>query len=56
MPEISIVAESDLRELLTLDRDVVACVEDAFRALASLPVVMPPVMRLDIAEPTARST
>jgi ornithine cyclodeaminase len=50
MPEISIVAESDLRELLTLDRDVVACVEDAFRALASLPVVMPPVLHLEIAE------
>ncbi len=50
MPEISIVAETDLRELLTLDRDVVACVEDAFRALASKPVVMPPVLHLEIAE------
>jgi ornithine cyclodeaminase len=50
MPEISLLAEAELRKLLTLDRDTVACVEQAFAALASKPVVMPPVLHLEIAE------
>jgi ornithine cyclodeaminase len=35
---------------VTLDLDAVACVENAFRALATLPVAMPPILRLDIHE------
>ena len=50
MPEVSLLSEPDLRELLTLDKDIVACIEEAFRALASRPVVMPPVLHLEIAE------
>lgn len=50
MPEVSILNEPDLRELLSLDRDIVACIEDAFRALATKPVIMPPVLHLEIAE------
>jgi len=50
MPEISLLSESDLRGLLTLDRDVIACVSDAFEALATKPVVMPPILHLEIAE------
>jgi ornithine cyclodeaminase len=50
MHEVSILSESDLRDLLTLDRDIVACVEEAFEALATKPVVMPPVLHLEIAD------
>ncbi|MPZ12457.1 MAG: cyclodeaminase [Kiloniellaceae bacterium] len=50
MPEISLLAEAELRNLLQLDRDIVACIEKAFAALASKPVVMPPVLHLEIAE------
>jgi ornithine cyclodeaminase len=47
---ITILTESDLRQIVKLDLDAVACVEEAFRALATLPVAMPPIMRLDIPE------
>ena len=50
MPDVSILSEPDLRDLLSLDDDIVACVEDAFKALATKPVVMPPVLHLEIAE------
>ncbi|HVW91967.1 MAG TPA: ectoine utilization protein EutC [Devosia sp.] len=50
MPEITILTERDLRALVPLDAAAVACVEDAFKALATRPVVMPPILRLDIAE------
>ena len=50
MHEILILSEAELRDLLTLDRDVVDCVEEAFKALATKPVVMPPVLHLEIAE------
>ncbi|PBB20680.1 cyclodeaminase [Mesorhizobium sp. WSM4313] len=50
MSRITILTESDLRKIVTLDLDAVACVEDAFRALATLPVAMPPILRLDIHE------
>jgi len=50
MHEVSILTESDLRDLLTLDRGTIACVEEAFNALATKPVVMPPVLHLEIAE------
>lgn len=47
---VTILTESDLRELVPLDLAAVDCVEDAFRALATLPVAMPPILRLDIPE------
>ena len=50
MPEITILTEAELRGVVALDTEAVACVEAAFRALASESVVMPPILRLDIAE------
>jgi len=50
MPQITILTEADLRGIVPLDLDAVAVVENAFRALATLPVAMPPIMRLDIPE------
>lgn len=52
MAEMRILSEGDLRQFVALDRESIACVEDAFRALASGKVSMPPIMRLDI--PTER--
>lgn len=48
MPIIKILTEADLRAAVPLDLEAVACVEDAFTALATKPVVMPPILRLDI--------
>ena len=50
MARMTILTEADLREIVKLDLDAVACVENAFRALATLPVAMPPILRLDIPE------
>jgi ornithine cyclodeaminase len=50
MAEIKILTERELREAVTLDKDAVAAVEQAFEALATKAVVMPPILRLDIAE------
>ena len=50
MAEITILTEAELRRLVPLDAAAVACVEEAFRALATRPVVMPPILRLDIKE------
>ncbi|MCB8836424.1 ectoine utilization protein EutC [Aurantimonas sp. VKM B-3413] len=50
MPDIRILTEAELRQFVTLDLDVVAAIEDAFAALATKPVAMPPIMRLDIPE------
>jgi ornithine cyclodeaminase len=47
---MTIVTEAELRRAVPLDRDTVACVEDAFLALATKAVVMPPILRLDIPE------
>jgi ornithine cyclodeaminase len=47
---MTILTEADLRKVVKLDAEAVACVEHAFRALATLPVAMPPIMRLDIPE------
>ncbi|MDT8857839.1 ectoine utilization protein EutC [Paracoccaceae bacterium Fryx2] len=49
-PPVMLLTEADLRVLVPLDLAAVDCVEDAFRALATLPVAMPPVLRLDIPE------
>ncbi|MBJ6134449.1 cyclodeaminase [Ochrobactrum sp. GPK 3] len=48
MAEMRILSEGDLRQFITLDLESIACVEDAFRALASGKVSMPPILRLDI--------
>ncbi|MGK9166956.1 ectoine utilization protein EutC [Inquilinus limosus] len=50
MPRMTIVTEAELRRAVPLDRDAVACVEEAFLALATKAVVMPPILRLDIPE------
>ena len=45
MPRMTILTEADLRSVVKLDLDAVACVENAFRALATLPVAMPPILQ-----------
>ncbi len=48
MTRVLILTEADLRKIVDLDNDVVDCVEQAFAALATKAVEMPPIMRLDI--------
>lgn len=50
MSRMTILTEAELRKIVKLDLEAVACVENAFRALATLPVAMPPILRLDIPE------
>src|ERR1039457_6984772 len=50
MPKLKILTIAELSRVVGLDRDVVQCIEDAFAALATKPVVMPPILRLDIPE------
>lgn len=50
MPKMTILTEAELRKIVRLDLDAVACVESAFHALATKQVAMPPIMRLDIPE------
>lgn len=50
MPKITILTEADLRDLVKLDADAVACVEEAFHSLATRLVVMPPILHLEIAD------
>ncbi|WP_026621101.1 ornithine cyclodeaminase (plasmid) [Ensifer sp. WSM1721] len=50
MTRMTILTEAELRRIVPLDREAVACVEDAFRALATKAVAMPPILRLDISE------
>ena len=50
MPKISILTEAELRSLVALDADLVTCIEDAFRSLATKEVVMPPILHLEIAD------
>ncbi len=45
-----ILTEADLRRIVPLDLAAVDCVEQAFAALATKAVVMPPILRLDIPE------
>jgi len=47
---VTILTEADLRALVPPDTAAVDCIEDAFRALATKPVAMPPILRLDIPE------
>jgi len=50
MSEMVILKEAELRKLIGLDQDAVACIEGAFHALATKPVAMPPILRLDVPE------
>lgn len=50
MTRMTVLSEKDLRAVVQLDEAAVACVEDAFKALATQPVAMPPILRLDIPE------
>lgn len=50
MPKMTILTEAELRKIVRLDLDAVACVENAFHALATKAVAMPPILRLDIPE------
>jgi ornithine cyclodeaminase len=46
MPDIKILTEGELRDLVALDADAVDCVEQGFSTLAGGNVVMPPIMTL----------
>ncbi len=48
MADIKILTEAELRSQMQLDLGVIECIENAFHALATKAVVMPPIMRLDI--------
>ncbi|APO78030.1 ectoine utilization protein EutC (plasmid) [Rhizobium etli 8C-3] len=50
MSSMVILTEADLRKVIALDLDTVSCVEDAFAALATKAVSMPPILRLDVFE------
>lgn len=50
MPVIKIITEKDLRAVARLDRETIEIVREAFVALASGSVVMPPILRLDVHE------
>lgn len=45
---ITIVSESELRELVHLDNDALAAVAEGFSALATREVALPPIMRIDV--------
>ena len=46
MPKIKVITETDLRELVPLDLNIVNCIEQGFVALASGKVVMPPILSM----------
>ncbi|KIC15775.1 ectoine utilization protein EutC [Leisingera sp. ANG-DT] len=48
MPDIKILTEAELRDLVPLDADAVDCVEQGFTTLAGGKVVMPPIMTLPV--------
>ena len=50
MPSVRIITEQELRRQVVLDHDSLSCVEQAFASLATEAVVMPPILRLDIAD------
>jgi ornithine cyclodeaminase len=50
VPDITILTEQELRDCVALDADAIVCIENCFRTLATEQVVMPPILRLDIAE------
>lgn len=50
MSRMFVLTEAELRRIVRLDLSAIACVEEAFAALATRPVAMPPILRLDIPE------
>ncbi|MBO6895438.1 MAG: cyclodeaminase [Roseibium sp.] len=44
--EIRLVTETELRKVVSLDLEVIDCIEDGFRSLADGTVVMPPVLSM----------
>jgi ornithine cyclodeaminase len=50
MTTMKILTEAELRRIVPLDLEAIACVEEAFHALATKAVSMPPILRLDIPE------
>lgn len=50
MPDIRILTEAQLRDVVALDRETVDVIENGFRALAGGGVVMPPVLSMAIEE------
>src|SRR6185437_7679571 len=50
MKDVVILSEADLRDCVAVDAEAIAAIEEAFRALATKPVAMPPILRLDIPE------
>ena len=45
MPDIKILTEADLREVVPLDLAAVDCIEQGFITLAGGKVVMPPILQ-----------
>lgn len=50
MTVMKIITQAELRRIVPLDLAAVDCIEDAFDALATKAVAMPPILRLDIPE------
>lgn len=50
MATVRILTQTQLQDLVRLDDEAVACVRSAFKTLAGGSVVMPPILRLDIAD------
>lgn len=48
--QVLILQQAQLKEILPFNMDVIACIEDAFHALASKAIVMPPILRMDMVE------
>ncbi|MEQ8441185.1 MAG: cyclodeaminase [Alphaproteobacteria bacterium] len=48
MPEILVLNEKELRDAVRLDMETVDLIADAFAALSSGAVVMPPILRMDM--------
>jgi ornithine cyclodeaminase/alanine dehydrogenase-like protein (mu-crystallin family) len=50
MKDVVILTETDLRSCVAVDAESIGAIEEAFRALATKPVAMPPILRLDLPE------
>lgn len=50
MTKMKILTEAELRRIVPLDLEAISCVEEAFHALATKAVAMPPILRLDMPE------
>lgn len=51
--DIRIVTETELRQVVGLNREVVDAIEDAFKSLSSGGVIMPPILSMDIPQANA---